>query len=71
MADENTHKLRRRIHLILDPIWRSKRMSRKGVYAVMSVSLGFPKDRRFHVAELSSAECKRAVELARDLALRA
>ncbi len=46
-----THELRnarKEIHKILDPIWKSKRMSRRAIYAHLSKQLG--KD--FHTANI-------------------
>ena len=39
---------RKRIHAVLDPLWKSGRMKRKAVYASISKALGF----KYHTAEL-------------------
>ena len=50
-------ELRKQIHAIIDPIWRSKRMKRGKVYAKLGDALG----REYHTGELRSVEEAQAV----------
>ena len=48
---------RKHIHRILDPIWRSKRMTRKALYSDLSDRLGW----EYHTAAIRSVDEARAV----------
>ena len=48
---------RQHIHRILDPIWKSGRMSRGKVYALLSQKMG----REYHTAEIKTVEEAREV----------
>ena len=48
---------RKRIHRILDPIWRSGKMSRKEIYAAISKRVGW----KYHTAKIRSVEEAREV----------
>lgn len=57
-------KLRYRLHAMLDPIWKTKLLSRKRVYELMSKSLGKP----YHSAEITSVDqANEAIKAARQL----
>lgn len=43
---------RRRIHCILDPIWKSGAMTRREVYARVSTAIGYP----YHSGEIKTLE---------------
>jgi hypothetical protein len=59
---------RQRIHRILDPVWKSRRMTRKQAYQAMAKALGRSE---YHTAELSSIEeCRDAYRAAQRLAAR-
>lgn len=49
---------RKHIHRILDPLWRSKRMTRRELYDRLSEALGIPE---YHTAEIRSVEEARDV----------
>lgn len=51
-------KARSHIHRILDPIWKTKRMSRGGVYNEIATRKG---DKDYHTAEIRSIEEAREV----------
>ncbi len=44
--------VRRNIHEILDPLWRSEKYTRKGLYALISDEFGW----KYHTASIKSAE---------------
>jgi len=48
---------RRHIHKLLDPVWKSGRISRKSLYAQISDKLGYP----YHTAEIRSVEEAREI----------
>ncbi len=57
---------RQQIHRVLDPIWKSKRMSRKKVYQAVANQLG---KSTYHTAEIRSVEEARTVyRVAQELA---
>lgn len=43
---------RKRLHALIDPIWKSGKMSRTGLYAALSHKLG----RAYHTAEIRTVE---------------
>ena len=49
-------KARSHIHRVLDPVWKSKQMSRKEAYQAMANKLGISE---YHTAELRSIEAAR------------
>ncbi len=56
--------LRTQLHAIIDPLWKSKKMTRSQVYAAMSRAAG----RQFHTADTRSVEeLKNLIEFARML----
>lgn len=54
MADKETRALRTALHAIIDPAWKSGRVSRSELYRMMADALGLP---RFHVGDLSREQC--------------
>ena len=57
-------KARQQIHRLLDPIWKSKRISRKQVYAKLTEELGW----KYHTANIRSvAEAKQVCRLLEEL----
>jgi zinc-finger-containing domain len=48
---------RQHIHRVLDPLWRSKRISRKQLYARISAALGY----HYHTAQIRTVEEARRV----------
>lgn len=65
MADDETRSLRRALHAMIDPTWKSGLRSRGEVYGLMAGLMGFGPERRFHVGELTREECIRANEVFR------
>lgn len=58
-------EMRKRIHAVLDPIWKVGSRNRKQVYQQMTDALGW----EYHTGKTRSLEeCQRALEAARDLA---
>lgn len=43
---------RRKLHEMIDPLWKKKRLKRKDIYRALSVALG----RKYHTADLRSYE---------------
>lgn len=57
-------RARQHIHRILDPLWQSGRMTRKGVYAYLTERLGW----KYHTARIRSMdEAREVYRLVRDL----
>jgi zinc-finger-containing domain len=52
-------KARSHIHAILDPIWKTKKMSRSELYFIIEKKLGYP----YHTAEIRTIEEARKVYL--------
>lgn len=50
-------KARQHIHALLDPLWRSRKISRRKIYGHISTALG----RQYHTAELRTIDEARAV----------
>lgn len=50
-------KARQHIHAILDPIWKSKRLSRSAIYAMISEQVGW----NYHTAKIRTIEEARKV----------
>lgn len=64
IATPEIFKLRQEIHYFLDPIWKSKRISRGKVYANLSIVL----ERLYHTGELRSVdEANRVLTAVKDL----
>lgn len=60
MANDETRALRRSLHAMIDPLWKSGGWSRNEVYWLMAGLMGFTQERRFHIGELSYEECLQA-----------
>lgn len=54
IPDEETKKLRRQIHALIDPLWKSRKYSRGGVYARISDAIG----KTYHTGETTAEECR-------------
>lgn len=65
MADDETRGMRRALHAMIDPLWKSHGWSRPEVYGLMTGLMGFGPGRRFHIGELSRIECLQANEVFR------
>lgn len=59
IASPEIKRERMKIHFLLDPLWRNKRISRKEIYKEISASLGY----EYHTANLRSLEECRKVYL--------
>ena len=59
MADKETRSLRTALHAIIDPAWKSGRIGRSELYAMMAGVLGLA---RFHVGDLTKEQCHLANE---------
>lgn len=57
IATPEIKKARQHIHRILDPLWESKKYSRKKVYKLISEHIG----REYHTAEIQSIEEARKI----------
>lgn len=67
IASQDIKDWRKKIHAKLDPLWQSKKYSRKRVYQLLSDKLGYD----YHTANLRTVEeCKRVINLVDDLARR-
>lgn len=62
MTDNVTRSMRRALHAMVDPLWKSGARSRGEVYGLLARLMNFPRGRRFHVGELSREECLQANE---------
>ena len=67
IADQETKKLRMKVHALIDPLWRganngrSKHRNRGSVYGWMRRIMDENKD--FHCGELSKEQCLKALDL--------
>lgn len=59
MANTSLRKMRQHVHGILDPLWKSGKMSRRSVYQMLSDKLG----RDVHVGWSNEEECKEIIRL--------
>ena len=57
MADKETRSLRTALHAIIDPAWKEGQISRGELYRVMAEGMGL---QRFHVGDLTKAQCHQA-----------
>ena len=57
MADKETRTLRTALHAIIDPAWKEGQISRGELYQVMAEGMGL---QRFHVGDLTKAQCHQA-----------
>jgi hypothetical protein len=57
IATPELRAARQHIHAILDPIWKSRRMARATLYAMLSQRIG----REYHTAEITTIEEARAI----------
>lgn len=54
---------RKRVHAVLDPLWKSKRYSRKEIYKIISKTLGY----EYHTGNTKSIEeCNRVIEIIKE-----
>lgn len=58
MANPELRELRQRVHAVIDPIWRSRKLSRQVVYTKLSDMLGY----EYHTAEADIPTCKKILE---------
>lgn len=54
MANKETRAWRIKVHAVIDPLWKSGKMKRKEVYAILNKMAG----KYFHVGESSIEDCK-------------
>ena len=52
IPNNEIRQARKRIHAVLDPMWKSGNISRKDLYAILTSVIG----RQYHTAELKSIE---------------
>lgn len=60
IPDEETKKLRIQVHALMDPLWKSKKITRNSMYYKLGKAMG---KRAFHVGESNAAECRAALEI--------
>lgn len=61
IATPKIFRLRHKIHAVIDPIWKKKKMRRKSIYIELTKVLG----RQYHTADLrSEAECQKILSAA-------
>lgn len=61
LANKELREWRKRVHALIDPLWKEGRMSRGAMYETLSSNLGYP----FHVGESDIKKCKDAIEIAK------
>lgn len=57
-ADAKLRKLRAQVHAVLDPFWKSKKMSRSEAYRSLALVFGF---RLVHIGEMDVEQCEKAI----------
>lgn len=65
MANKELREWRKRVHSLIDPIWRSGKLRRGQVYARLSRALGF----QYHTGESDIETCKRVLAIAPEILL--
>jgi len=58
MANRELREWRKRVHAVIDPLWRSGKLSRDVVYTKLSDMLGY----EYHTAESDIPTCKKILE---------
>lgn len=61
IPDEETKKLRIKVHGLIDPIWKSKQAKRGSVYGWLKRITGGTKE--IHVGETTKEDCLKLIEL--------
>ena len=59
LANAELREWRKKVHAKIDPIWRSRRMSRKQVYYLLTRRLGV----QYHTGEADIEMCKKVLAL--------
>lgn len=54
MANAHTREMRRRVHAVIDPIWKSGKISRKKLYRLISIYTA----KQYHTAECTVQDCE-------------
>lgn len=60
MANQELRDWRKKVHVLLDPIWKSGRMKRQDVYAWLSKELGI---KTYHTGETDIDMCKKVIKI--------
>lgn len=60
LANKELRGMRRKVHALLDPLWRSEEMTRSEAYAWLGDRLGIP-PHRAHVGYFGEPECMTAI----------
>ncbi len=63
MTNSEGREWRKKAHAAIDPLWKSKQMSRNDVYTCLKVALG----KEIHVGESDVEQCKRIIEIAESI----
>lgn len=59
LASPELQQLRRKVHTIIDPMWRNGKMTRRNVYAYLSKIMG----KTYHTGETTIEDCKKLLNL--------
>ncbi len=57
MANRELREYRKRVHSLIDPLWKSKEMSRGRVYSILTEFLGY----QYHTGESDLETCKKII----------
>ncbi len=63
MANRELRKKRVQTHAVIDPLWKSGKLSRREVYRHLSDKLGY----EVHVGEANLGQCEKIIEIAKSL----
>ena len=61
-ADRATRTARHMAHQVFDPLWKSKRMTRRAAYAWLSRQMGLPPEKT-HIGMFNQEQCCRVIQL--------
>ena len=64
LANAELRALRMKVHIVFDPFWRSKVMTRKQAYIILAKGLKIPLT-KCHIANFDINRCKKVLEILR------
>jgi len=63
MANRELRDWRKKVHAVIDPIWKTGKLPRDVVYARLSEALGY----RYHTGESDIPTCKKILEMVHEV----
>lgn len=66
LANKELRRWKNRAHAAFDPLWQSKRFTRRGAYRWLSEQLGIPREEA-HIGMFDIDMCRRVLEVINDM----